>query len=91
MIRIGLVPENWKLQLYCRAGIGLLYMSQHTDEQSTQFNFNELGGPGIQYFFTKNFAANVEYRMRHVSNAGIDQPNHGINSHIVLGGVTYQF
>ena len=66
-------------------------MSQHSREQSTQFNFEEQGGLGAHYFLKKNIAINGECRIRHVSNAGIDQPNHGINSLFFLLGATYQF
>jgi hypothetical protein len=91
MFKIGFLPETAKFQPYVKAGIGMLYMSQHSREQSTQFNFEEQGGIGAHYFFKKNIALNADVRIRHVSNAGIDQPNHGINSLFFLLGATYQF
>lgn len=91
MFKIGILPETSKFQPYAKAGIGMLYMSQHTREQSTQFNFEEQGGLGAHYFIKKNLAINAECRIRHVSNAGIDYPNHGINSLFFLLGATYQF
>ncbi|MFA5155776.1 MAG: acyloxyacyl hydrolase [Candidatus Omnitrophota bacterium] len=91
MFKLGILPETAKFQPYIKAGIGFLYMSQHTREQSTQFNFEEQGGIGAHYFIKKNFAINADCRIRHVSNSGIDQPNHGINSMFYLVGVTYRF
>ncbi|MEW6170576.1 MAG: acyloxyacyl hydrolase [Candidatus Omnitrophota bacterium] len=91
LIKIGFLPETWKFQLYFKGGVGFLYMSQHTVEQSTQFNFNEYGGVGMHYFFMEHIAFTVEYRFRHVSNAGIDHPNTGINTHLGLCGISYKF
>jgi len=91
MLKVGILPETSKFQPYIKVGIGFLYMSQHTVEQSTQFNFEEQGGVGAHYFLKDNFAINADCRIRHVSNAGIDQPNHGINSLFFLLGATYRF
>ncbi|MCU0651772.1 MAG: acyloxyacyl hydrolase [Candidatus Omnitrophica bacterium] len=91
LLKLGLVPENWKLQLYAKAGVGVSYMTNHTWEQSTQFNFIESGGLGAKYFLTKNFALIAEGRMRHLSNAGVKQPNHGINTYFALAGVSYKY
>jgi hypothetical protein len=90
-LKAGVFPQSWKFQPYVKAGLGLDYMTLHTKEQSTQFNFIETGGAGAHYFFTENIAATVEYRFRHLSNSGIDHPNSGINSQAVVGGVTYHF
>lgn len=91
MIKFGLVPEDWKLQPFARAGLGMLFMGQNIDEQSTKFNFLEQGGLGATYFFDKNFGLTLECRYRHVSNMGIRYPNHGVNSLFYLLGVAYQY
>lgn len=91
LIKIGFLPETSKFQPYFKGGAGLLYISQHTRQQSSQFNFNEYAGFGMHYFFKKNVALTVEYRFRHLSNCGISVPNHGINSHYGLCGVSYLF
>jgi len=90
-IKLGLVPDDWAIQPYFKGGVGLMYLTQHFREQGTQFNFNEYAGFGLHYFFTKNIAMTLEYRYRHISNAGIEQPNHGIGTNIGLGGVSYFF
>lgn len=89
--KIGFLPEGGKFQPYGKVAAGFDYMSQRTREQGTQFNFVEYGGVGMHYFFKKNIAFTVEYRFRHLSNAGIDSPNSGINSHYGLMGIAYQF
>jgi predicted porin len=88
---MGLVPETWKFQPYFKLGAGLLYMTLHTREQSTQFNFTEQCALGIHYYFTKNTAFTLEGRWRHLSNSGIKHPNHGINTCFINTGVSYKF
>jgi opacity protein-like surface antigen len=69
----------------------MLYLSQHTREQGTQFNFNEYVGFGVHYFLKKNLALTLEYRYRHISTAGLDEPNKGINTNFTLCGASYTF
>lgn len=91
MFKVGLVPEAWKFQPYVKAGAGMVWMSQHTREQSTQFNFIETGVVGAQYSLKNNISLLLEARMRHLSNAGIKQPNHGINSYFAVAGLSYKY
>jgi hypothetical protein len=74
-----------------KAGAGMVYMTQHTQEQATQFNFIEQGGIGMHYFFRKNTAFTIEGRLRHLSNSGTKHPNQGINTYLAVYGVTYRF
>jgi opacity protein-like surface antigen len=90
-LKVGVLPQTSKFQPYIKAGVGMDYMTQHTREQATQFNFISTGGVGIHYFFRENTAFTLEGRYRHLSNAGIDHPNSGINTAFVLVGVTYRF
>jgi opacity protein-like surface antigen len=90
-IKVGILPETSKFQPYIKAGSGFDYMSLHTREQGTQFNFASTGALGIHYFFKKNIAFTMEGRYRHLSNAGIDHPNSGINTAFAVTGITYQF
>ncbi len=90
-LKLGLLGEESKLQPYFKIGAGLLYMTQHTREQATQFNFTEQIGVGTHYYFSKNTALTLEGRWRHLSNAGIKHPNQGINTYFVLTGISYKF
>ncbi len=90
-LKAGLVPESWKLQPYAKLGAGITYMTLHTREQGTQFNFTEQAGIGIHYSLTRNSALTLEGRWRHLSNSGIKDPNHGINSYSVVSGIAYKF
>ncbi|MDD5195523.1 MAG: acyloxyacyl hydrolase [Candidatus Omnitrophica bacterium] len=84
-------PLTEKFQPYLKGGEGISYMSVHTREQATQYNFLSQAAAGFQYFVNENLSVAVEYRYRHLSNASIDHPNNGINTDFVLGGVTYYF
>ena len=91
MFKVGILPETAKFQPYGKIGVGMLYLSQRTREQSTQFNFLEQGGIGAHYFFNKNTAFTAECRFRHLSNSGIKRPNSGINTLFFVVGTTYKF
>lgn len=90
-LKMGILPESAKFQPYVKLGLGMVYMTQHTREQSTQFNFIEQGGLGLHYFFRKNTAFTLEGRFRHLSNASIKHPNTGINTYFVVAGLSYRF
>ena len=77
-----------KISMYFEFGLGLLYTTQHTYEQGTQFNFSQQGGAGFSYLFSENKAINLGYRFRHFSNADIKEPNGGIDMDYFLFGVT---
>ena len=91
LVKIGFVPETWKLQPYFKGGVGFIYITQHTREQGTQFNFNEYAGLGLHYFLNKRTAITAEYRYRHLSNASIKSPNRGIDTNYGIVGVSHLF
>ena len=91
LFKFGLLPESSKIQPYIKAGVGIIYISQHTLDQSTQYNFSSHFGAGFHYFFKKGRALSLEYRFRHLSNAGIKHPNSGIDNHFCLLGITRLF
>ena len=90
-LKIGMLPETSRFQPYAKLGAGLVYLTQHTREQSTQFNFTEQLALGLHYYLSKNTALTLEGRWRHLSNSSIKQPNSGINSYFVLTGISYKF
>jgi hypothetical protein len=60
-------------------------------EQRTDFVFLLFGGVGASYFITDRLALYAGYRLQHVSNAGTDTPNQGINSHTGVVGLSVFF
>jgi len=91
LIKIGILPETSNFQPYFKGGVGFIYITQHTQEQSTQFNFNEYAGIGMHYFLQKKIALTLEYRFRHISNADIKRPNSGIDNNFAVCGVSFIF
>lgn len=84
-------PLSKRLYPYIAGGWGLVYLTQHTREQSTQFNFTDQGEVGITYFLRKNLNASIGYRYRHISNASIKSPNSGIDSNSVICGISFVY
>ena len=84
-------PSKSKLRFYIKGGAGVLYMSQHTREQSTQYNFLPQIGPGVSYFLNEHTSIDFEYRFRHLSNASFETPDAGINANVFLCGITHYF
>ncbi len=84
-------PLTDKIFPFIEAGMGPYYTSLSTYEQGTQFNIISQGGAGICYFFREDKSINLEYRRRHVSNAGIKEPNGGIDSNVYLVGLSWYF
>lgn len=84
-------PVTKKLYPYLEGGCGLIYLTQQTREQATQFNFTDQIGCGLTYFFTKNSNISVGYRLRHISNAAIKQPNKGMNADSLICGVSFVY
>ena len=84
-------PLTERFRPYFKGGLGALYMSQHTEEQSTQYNFLPQVGGGFQFFLNDKTALNLEYRYRHLSNASFKSPNKGIDVSMGMVGVTFYF
>jgi opacity protein-like surface antigen len=84
-------PLTERFRPYLKGGLGALYMSQHTEEQSTQYNFLPQGAAGFQFLLNDKTALNLEYRYRHLSNASFKSPNSGINVDMIMAGFTFFF
>ena len=79
-------PFTEKLSGYLLVGAGPHYMSLVTREQENGFIFSDTIGGGLYYFLKENFALNLGYRFRHMSNAGLATPNSGINTNFITFG-----
>jgi hypothetical protein len=73
-------------------GMGVLHWNLRLpDILATQFNFTLQGGPGLHFFITDQLAITGQVRLHHISNAGYERPNIGVNSTVYLLGVSYFF
>ncbi len=70
---------------------GLLYTSLKTEEQATQYNFIFQTGVGTYISLNDDLKLDIGYRFRHYSNSAIELPNIGVNHHIVLVGLCWDF
>ncbi len=60
-------------------------------EQDSDGTFLLSAGAGVSYFLTDRTAIYAGYRLQHISNAGTDDPNRGINSHTGVLGLSIFF
>jgi hypothetical protein len=74
---------------FVEAGAGLSYTDISRPDLSTNFEFNVQVGTGIGYFFSNNTALTFQARFLHVSNAGIEDPNYGVNTAVFLVGLSW--
>jgi lipid A 3-O-deacylase len=58
---------------------------------STTFQFNLTVGAGVHYFWRENSSIFTQYRYFHISNAGIKDPNFGVNSSLFYVGMSWFF
>lgn len=62
------------------AGVNDTTLNQRAYEIAGPLQFTPQGGFGIEHFFSPQHAVVVECRYLHMSNAGIQEPNHGFNT-----------
>lgn len=84
-------PVTEKINPYFFTGGGIIYTSQHTHEQSTQWNFLPQAAVGVSYDLKEDFSIDMEWRYRHLSNANRKLPNDGINVYMFLIGATWKY
>jgi len=57
----------------------------------TTFEFNLQAGAGTHFFVQKDLALTFQYRFIHLSNAGMEFPNLGVNTSTFLLGFSWFF
>ncbi len=70
-------------------GAGVVFTDERVPPGETTRNFTPQGGGGLQYFMTDRLAIGGEYRFHHLSNNSQTETNPGMNSHLVLFGVSW--
>jgi hypothetical protein len=76
---------------YIGGGLGCTATDIRDGDLSTTFEFNIQIGFGTHYFFRENLSMTMEVRGLHLSNASIDEPNHGSNTVMFLVGTSWFF
>ena len=77
---------NTKIQIYALIGTGVHYAAVKTERQKRGFIFSDNMDAGFYYHLKNNWALNFSFRIRHMSNANLWMPNHGINTSNFLIG-----
>jgi lipid A 3-O-deacylase len=78
-----------RLVPFVQLGAGILALDFHLRRQADGFNFTPQAGLGLHYVVWERVALTGEWRYHHISNAGIHERNGGIDSALVLFGVTF--
>jgi hypothetical protein len=74
---------------FVQLGAGLLALDANLKSQSDGLNFTPQGGVGVHYFISDRTSLTGEWRLHHLSNAGIHENNLGFNSSLFMFGITY--
>jgi len=82
---------GYRIYPYIEGGLGVLYTDLRGYNLGGHFSFMETVGTGVTYFLNENVALNVGWRFRHISNASLYDENAGLNSDIIMGGISYFF
>lgn len=75
-------PLTDALSVYGLFSSGFLFITGDTVDQASGFNFSHAVGVGINVNVMPGGALDLGFRIRHVSNADIREPNCGIDSYI---------
>lgn len=81
---------NW-FTLYAGIGSGPDYISVFTRRQAHGFIFSDNLFGGLKTHIAKDYYLDLHIRLRHISNAGLDNPNKGINNLFAGAGVSRFF
>ena len=81
--------RRWAPNILAGAGFSMTNWKDVADrELGSEFQFLLHLGAGLEYF-TKKGAYSFNYRLFHVSNAGLQRPNIGLNAHMLNLGMRF--
>ena len=72
---------------YGIGGLGAMYTGLQGQQLGGPFEFASFIGVGLHTFLTDTLALTLSWRIRHISNAGIKQPNRGLNTNFFMVGL----
>jgi len=76
-------------RLYWAIGTGPHYITVHTDMQARGYIFSDNFIMGWYHQLGDGpYQTNIQYRFRHISNAGLMRPNKGIDNHFLVLGLS---
>jgi lipid A 3-O-deacylase len=95
LIRYNIVPKDSRFVPYVQVGAGVVYTDAYKDRTQNAIGnsveFTPQGSIGCHYMINKNWSISAEVIFHHISNAGVDHRNRGINAFGGFLGLTYYF
>ena len=82
--------RDW-VQPYAEVGVGMLYNDLKTFSLSSRVLFSVNGAVGVEVPVAERWGVTMGYRFRHISNAGQDAINPGLNANVLAVGVTFTY
>jgi hypothetical protein len=83
------LPVTRGLHLFLEGGAGVITQQFNNPRVPHAFNFTPQVGAGLDIAVASRWGVTVAYRFRHSSNAGIEEPNPGLNANFFHAGITY--
>ncbi|MDY7035347.1 MAG: acyloxyacyl hydrolase, partial [Thermodesulfobacteriota bacterium] len=95
LFRYNFIQPDGKLIPYIQAGAGVVYTDAYKDRSQTAIGqaieFTPQASLGLHYLIRTNWSIEAEAMFHHISNADLDERNHGINAFGGFMGLTYYF
>ena len=89
--RLRLDFGHWTITPYIEAGVGLFYTDLDVHELGQNFNFSPQGEVGLDFPIARCTLLNLGYRYHHISNAGMSEPNEGVDTNMIVIGISRKF
>jgi hypothetical protein len=91
-VNLGIAYEYYipqKAILFIGGSIGPHYINIETDLQANGFIFSDNLFAGVHQIVDRNWMLTYQVKFRHISNAGLQSPNGGIDNFFAGVGVSY--
>ena len=74
---------------FVEIGVGLAWLDLDLERQSDGFAFAPQGGLGFHWWLSGQLSLTAEWRLHHLSNAGLGEKNVGINDSLLMVGFSW--
>jgi opacity protein-like surface antigen len=95
ILRYDFFRSYERFRFYAQAGVGMVYTDAHEDLSQAlignPIEFTPQLSVGTRYLLNKHWSLDIEAMFHHISNAGMDDRNKGVNALGGFLGVTYCF
>jgi lipid A 3-O-deacylase len=83
--------HGWRIVPYVEMGVGLFYTDLDVWELGQEFNFSPQGEVGLDLPLGSCTFLNFGYRFHHISNAGMNERNGGVDTNMAIIGFSRKF